>query len=270
MKNGDASLRYEGSVVVPGAELYVREDGDPHHRCVVLLGSLAADGRLWDDQVPALAETYRVLRYDYRGHGRSRAERADQSMNVLLDDLLAVLASRSVDEATLVGISLGGMIAMEAALRHPGRFPAIVVAAALADMPPELENGWDARAEAVRQQGIRIIVDQTLDRWFTPTFANERPERWQGIREMILATTPAGYSGCIAAIRRIRLLARLRQLGSRTLFVVGDRDSVSTPARMQQMAEAVPGARLEVIAGAAHLPNVERPAAFNAALASFI
>src|SRR5688572_13970302 len=263
-------MGYEGWVNVPGGELYVREDGDARNPCVVLLGSLAADTRLWDDQLPGLASTHRVLRYDYRGHGHSRAEDANQPMEVLLDDLLAVLASRNVTTATLVGISLGGMIAMEAALRDCTRFPAIVVAAALADMPTDMADGWDARADAVLRSGMGVIADETLARWFTPAYAAGHPGRWQDIREMILETTPAGYAGCIAAIRKMRLLARLGALRSRSLFVVGDLDSASTPARMRQMAVAAPGSRLQIIEGAAHLPNVERAAAFNEALDSFL
>ena len=260
----------EFTVSVAGASLNVREDGDPARPCVVLLGSLAADTRLWRDQYPALALDHRVACYDYRGHGKSVAKRNAQPMSTLLEDLHAVLDAMNVESATLVGISLGGMIAMEAALRDHKRFPAIIVAAALADMPANLGTGWRQRAEHVKANGVESIVDDTLARWFTPGFARRHPDRWQETRDMISTTTREGYAGCIEAIHDIRLLHRLSLLNSRALFVVGEADSASTPARMQEMAAQVRGSRLSILSGAAHLPNVEKPVAFNAQVAAFL
>lgn len=262
-------LARERRIAVDGAMLHVRADGPLEAPCVVLMGSLAADTRLWDEQISALVG-YRVLRYDYRGHGRSIAQRAGQPMPTLLADLLAVLDAHDVEDATLVGLSLGGMIAMEAALAHPQRFRAIVVAAALADMPEALGAGWSERARQVRVHGVESIADETLSRWLTPSFAARKPSRWSALREMICSTTPEGYAGCIEAIRDIRLLSRLPSLASRALFIVGDADSASTPERMEEMARRVKDSRFEVLAGAAHLPNVEQAGAFNGVLLSFL
>ena len=259
-----------GTVAIPGGHLATRVDGEAGKPWLVLSNSLAADHRMWDAQVPWLTGRYRVLRYDTRGHGGSDAPIGDYAFDDLVADVVAVMNHHDVARARYVGLSLGGMTGLGLALAHPERVERLVVCDARADAPPPFVKSWDDRIAAIEAGGMEVIVAGTLERWLTPAFRAREPAEAERLAAMIRATSPAGYRGCAAALKRLDYLKDLGRLTAPTLYVVGAEDSAAPEAAMRAMAEATPGGRLAVVAEAAHIANVDNPAGFRAALDGFL
>jgi 3-oxoadipate enol-lactonase len=257
------------TVRADGATLSLRNDGEAGRPWLLLSNSLATDAGMWDDQMPLLTRTHRVVRCDTRGHGSSSAPEGPYSFDMLVADMVAVLDHVGATTADVMGLSLGGMTALGLALAHPERVRSLVVADARADAPPPFVEAWDARIAAVREGGMAAVLDSTLERWFTERGRARRPEAVERAHAMILRTSPAGYIGCAAALQRLDYLRRLPDLKAPALYVVGSEDSGAPKDAMQAMADATPGGRLAVIEGAAHVSNMEDPAAFNAAIADW-
>lgn len=249
--------------------LRVRLAGPLGAPAVVLMNSLAADATMWDPQFAALSDRYRVVGFDVRGHGHSDAGDTPFTLDLLVNDLRAIVRALDLGRPHLVGLSLGGMIGIAAAASAPEEFASLTVCSALADMPPALGELWRQRAALVRAQGCAAIVDGSIERWFTPGFAARDPATWASVRRMIAATSVPGYCGVIDIIHDVHLSPLLPTIKLPTLFMVGAEDSASTPAVMAGMQARVPGARLVTLPGAAHLPTLEQPQAVSAALREF-
>lgn len=257
-------------VLIPGGRLASRVDGEPGRPWLVLSNSLAADHGMWDAQVPALAQRYRVLRYDTRGHGASDAPPGDYGFPDLVADARAVMDHHGAERASYMGLSLGGMTGLGLALAHPDRIERLVVCDARADAPAPFVASWDDRLAAIEQGGMEAVVAGTMERWLTPAFRAARPEEAARLAAMIRATKPEGYRGCAAALKRLDYLKDLGRLAVPTLYVVGAQDAAAPEAAMRAMAEATPGGRLAVVPDAAHIANVDNPAGFRAALDGFL
>lgn len=245
-----------------GRSLAVAFDGPADAPAVVLLHSIGCDHRLWDPQVAALAG-YRVVRPDIRGHGASEAPAGDYSLGRLVADLVEILDQLGIGSAHVCGLSLGGVIAQAFALKFPERVRTLVLANTL----PRIGDaeGWRARAERVRADGVAAIADLAMERFFSEPFRHRAPEVVWAARRQLLATSADGYAGCCAALRDADLTADAVRLEAPTLVIAGAHD-VSTPAAaMGAFAAAVADARvIELEAG--HLSNLEQPDAFAAAL----
>jgi 3-oxoadipate enol-lactonase len=261
---------HEGNATVNGTRLHYRLDGPVDAPVVALVNSLATDLTLWDAQIPALAARYRVLRYDARGHGRSDAPAGPYTINMLVDDLLGLLAVVRAERVYVVGVSSGGLTALATALRRAPDVVGIVACDCRAEMPPESTAGIDTRSRLAREQGMQAIVATILERWFTPATLAAKPGYLDGIRRMISETSVDGFTGCAEAIKNSGLRPRLAAIRVPALFVAGAEDAAVPAAVVQAMQAEVPGARFVTIANAGHLPNVEQPEAFNAALLEFL
>lgn len=259
-------------VPVPGGELFVRVDAGPTADAPVLLlsNSLAADHTMWDPQIPLLTSRYKVVRYDTRGHGQSDAPAGDYSFAMLVDDARAVLDHVGVARASYMGLSLGGMTGLGFALTYPERLDRLVVCDARADNPPPFVKSWDDRLAAIDAGGLAAILAGTLERWLVPSFRAARPDVVARVEAMILATSPVGYRGCAAALKRLDYAKDLGRITTPTLYVVGAEDAGAPPAVMRAMADATPAAAFALIDHAAHLPNLDNEAGFAAAITSFL
>lgn len=231
--------------------------------------ALSSDLSIWDAQVDALQDRYTVLRYDTRGHGTSSAPAAPYSLELLADDVLALWDALGVGESHYVGISMGGMIGQVLALRAPQRVKSLALADTTSRYGADAAPLWIERIRVVSAQGMEPMVDATLARWFTEGFRQARPEAVARIAALIRATPVAGYVGCCHALPRIDVTAQLSSLRCPALVIVGEQDQGTPPAMARAIADAIPGARLEVIPGA-HLTNVEQAERFNRLLAGFL
>lgn len=259
-------------VAVPGGELFVRIDEGPTPDAPVLLlsNSLAADHTMWDPQIPLLTSRYKVVRYDTRGHGRSSAPSGDYDFAMLVDDARTVLDHVTTGRASYMGLSLGGMTGLGFALTYPDRLDRLVVCDARADAPAPFVKSWDDRLASIEAGGLASILGGTLERWLVPAFRAARPDVVARVEAMILATSPVGYRGCAAALKRLDYAKDLGRIKTPTLYVVGAEDAGAPPAVMRAMADATPGAVFAMIDHAAHLPNLDNEAGFATAVSSFL
>ncbi|WAJ26391.1 alpha/beta fold hydrolase [Antarcticirhabdus aurantiaca] len=253
-----------------GARLNVRVDGDAGKPWLLLSNSLAADLTMWDDQLAWLTRTHRLVRYDTRGHGGSSAPEGPYDFPMLVADMVAVLDAVGAERADVLALSLGGMTALGLALDHPERVGRMVICDARADNPPPFVQSWDQRVAAIREGGMESIVSGTLERWFTAAGRERNPAAAERAARMIRETSPTGYEGCARALQGLDYLRQLGELALPVLYVVGEEDMGAPKAAMEAMAAATPGSRLAVLPGLAHVPNMEDPQAFEAAVAPFL
>ena len=251
------------------ADLFVRIDGDTGP-WVVLLNSLAADLAMWEPQVPALAARFRVLRFDTRGHGRSSAPPPPYTIDRLADDLFAVVRACGARPAHVVGLSLGGVVAAAAVLREPAAFASLAICDSRVAMPAEFRQGIDDRNRLVRENGMGAVVQPFIERWFTPETRRAPTAAIASVERMIRTTSVDGFVGCAEALKDAQVLERLGEIRLPSLFLVGTADAAVPREVMLDQQRRVAGARYAEVDGAGHLSNLERPAAFNAALLAFL
>lgn len=237
---------------------------------IVLSHSLGADLTMWEPQMPFLADHYRVLRYDTRGHGESAAPAGPYSFDDLLDDLITVMDAHHVSRADFLGLSLGGMTGLGLAIHHPNRLNRLVCADARADAPAGFRDNFAARIYKVRAGGMASVVPGTLDSWFTADWRVAHPDALERVRHMIMRTDPLGYEGCCEALQGLDYFKDLSKITAEVLYLGGDQDMGAAPEVMQAMADATPEGRYSVIPNAAHVANINQPASFNAELAHFL
>jgi len=240
--------------------------GRNHGPPLLLLHPLGAGLEVWQPQLAELEQRFRVLRMDLRGHGGSAladGTPAPCTMADLLDDACAVLDRLDIARAHWCGLSLGGAIALQAAVTAPQRVRRLVLADTAASFPPR--ERWDERIATVLGSGMEPLIEPILQRWFTGPFMAASPDAVETVRAMLRATQPRGYAEACDALRGFGLTARLGEVRAPTLVIAGAQD-VSTPTeRALELVDGIVGAELEVL-DAAHLSNVEQPADFTAAL----
>ncbi|HUN68264.1 MAG TPA: 3-oxoadipate enol-lactonase [Burkholderiales bacterium] len=247
-------------------ELHGRE-GAPW---LVLSHSLACSVRMWDPQIAALKDRYRILAYDTRGHGASEAPKGAYTLELLADDLHFLLKELNIGKAHFCGLSMGGMIGQTFALKYPGVFRTLTLADTTSRYPAEAAPLWAERIKTAETKGMEPLAQPTLERWFTEPFRKANPAAVDAIRKLILATPPAGYAGCSHAIPKINLTARLKEIKCPILVIVGEQDPGTPLAMAKEIHDNAPGSKLVVLPQAAHLANLEQPEAFTRALGDFL
>jgi len=237
---------------------------------LVLSHSLACSVRMWDPQIEALKDRYRILAYDTRGHGASEAPGGAYTLELLADDLYFLLRELRIATAHFCGLSMGGMIGQTFALKYPGAFRTLTLADTTSRYPAEAVPLWSDRIRTVEASGMEPLVQATLERWFTESFRKGGGAVVEGVRRLILDTPVAGYAGCCHAIPQIDLTMRLKEIRCPILVIVGEQDPATPLAMAREIRDNAPGSRLVVIPRAAHLANLEQPAAFTRALEQFL
>jgi 3-oxoadipate enol-lactonase len=236
-------------------------DGPAGLPVLVLGNSLGTTRAMWDPQASALARHFRLLRFDWPGHG-SPAPQGPLSIEKLSQGVLGLLDRFGVTSAAYTGLSLGGMIGIWLAAHAPGRIHRL----ALCCTSARLDLAWAQRAATVRGQGMGPVADATADRWFTRAFQQREPGTVAAIVGRMREVAPEGYAGCCDAIGAMDQRASLAGITAPTLVIAGSEDPATPPWHGAVIARAVPGARLTVIRGASHLANVSQPAEMTALL----
>jgi 3-oxoadipate enol-lactonase len=218
---------------------------------------------MWDPQVPGLAERYRVVTYDTRGHGESPSPPGPYTIDDLVDDLVALLDEVGAERAHIAGLSLGGMIAMRLAVREPQRIDrlALLCTSAKPDPQPFLD-----RAVAVRSGGTAALAPAVAARWLTPAYAAEHPDLVSKLEAMIAGADDEGYAACCEVVATLDLRDDLAGIPAPTLVVGGSQDLALPPAHQQLIADSIPGAELLTVNPGAHLANLEQPRQVTGAL----
>ena len=237
---------------------------------LTLSHSLACDSSMWDPQMEMLKKSFKVLRFDTRGHGQSAAPEGDYTLDQLADDVHALYASLGIRQSHWMGLSMGGMIGQTFALKYPGVFQSMILADTTSRQPPNGAAMWTERIQTARAKGMESLVDGTLARWFTDGYRAANPEIMAGIGKVIRTTPAAGYAGCCAGISRIDVTDRLREIKCPTLVLVGEQDQGTPVAASRAIQANLAGAELLVIPSAAHISNIEQSAVFNVAVRDFL
>jgi 3-oxoadipate enol-lactonase len=232
--------------------------------------SLGCDLSMWDEQVRALRQRYRVLRYDTRGHGRTSAPAGAYTLEMLAADARALLEGLGIAQTHFVGLSMGGMIGQVLTLAHPSLVASLVLCDTTSRFPVGTAPIWKERIRTVETQGMGAMVEPTLGRWFTAPFRSRRPDVTGRVADLIRRTPPAGYIGCCHAIPRIDATDRLGAVRCPALVIVGEEDP-GTPVEMSRdIHRALPGAELAILRSASHLSNLEQPEEFTRVLLAFL
>jgi 3-oxoadipate enol-lactonase len=241
-----------------------RLHGRSGRHALVLSNSLGTTQELWDRQLRELTERFHVLTYDHPGHGASHLPEPPCTVEALAHALLELLDDLDLDRVSVCGVSLGGMVGMALALEAPERVERLVLSCTSAHLgPPE---PWAQRARTVRTEGMEAIADMVVGRWFTPEYCRTEPETVGRFRATLASTPPEGYARCCEAVGVWDARERISAISAPVLVVAGAEDSATPIEHAELVASRIPGARLDVLEGAAHLANVESAEAFTHAL----
>jgi 3-oxoadipate enol-lactonase len=252
---GDITLHYSLEGVTDGVPL-------------VLINSLGTDLRLWDRLVPHFDHRFALIRYDKRGHGLSDCPPGPYSIQDQANDLAGLLEYLQLKQVILIGISVGGMIALAYAGRDPDRVKALVLADTAAKIGvPEF---WDERIKAIQTNGLAGMAETILARWFSPAFPAQRPADYRGYANMLTRTPAAGYIATCQALQAADLSPLAATIQTPALVLCGAEDLATPPERSRELAAALRNARFELIEQAGHLPCVEQPAAMAEKITRFL
>ena len=240
------------------------KSGAPDAQLVVLGPSLGTTTALWDGVVDQLAETYRVLRFDLPGHGFSPAATSPFSVADLAAVVIRLVDSVGGGAFHYAGISLGGTIGLELALRYPNRLLSLGVICSGAKIGAS--EGWLERAAQMRASGTPSVVAGSAERWFAPGFLERDQATGLAALERLMEVDDESYALCCEALAAFDMTDAVVGIHVPTLCVSGEFDVVTPTAGLQELTARIPGARQVTIAGAAHLPAFEHPQELGALL----
>jgi 3-oxoadipate enol-lactonase len=255
-------------VTVEGITLHYVLEGLKAGVPLVFINSLGSDLRIWDKLVPYFAEHLSIIRYDKRGHGLSDCPPGPYSIRDHANDLANLLDQLQVKQAILVGVSVGGMIALDYALNHPRRVEALV----LCDTAAKLGAAeyWHERIDSLANHGFDQVAAGIVSRWLSPAFIKQNPADYQGYFNMLTRTPIAGYIATCEAIRDADLRDSVGKIQAKSLVLCGAEDAATPPNLVRELAKTLPQARFELIDQAGHVPSIEQPAAMAAKIKRFL
>ena len=254
IKSGDAQIHYA-------------LEGPADKPVLVLSNSLGTDFSMWDPQIPVLTKSFRVLRYDTRGHGRSSVTPGPYSAEQLANDVLALADALKLGGFHFCGLSMGGMTGMVLAASAPQRLHKLVICSAAAKFgTPEM---WNTRIDAIRTNGMKPVAAATMERWFTPVFRATNPSVVANIQQIVESINPEGYISNCGAVRDFDFREKLSKIRTSTLVISGTHDPATTPADGRFLADHIPAARY-IELNAAHLCNIEDADRFTREVLGFL
>lgn len=239
-------------------------------RTIVLSHALGCDLDMWDGLANALAADNDVVAYDHRGHGGSDAPASLYSMEELAEDAARLVRELNCGPVVWIGLSMGGMVGQELAIRHPELVSALVVANSTSAYPDEVRAAWQQRISTVQAKGIEAIADAVMERYFHAQYREEKAASVASFRKRLVTTDAEGYMGCCNAVGTVDTTARLSQVKAPTLVIAGALDQGAPVSMSETMVAQIPGAKLVVIDDASHLAVAEQPLAFEKAVGEFL
>jgi 3-oxoadipate enol-lactonase len=252
-----------------GISFNCQVDGPEAAPWLILSNSLACNVSMWEPQAAALKDTFRILRYDQRGHGKTEAPAGRYTFDVLIADVIGLMDALSIARAHFCGLSMGGATALGLAQRHADRFDRIVICDSPCASTPATAQQWEERIAVAKEKGIEALVESTLARWFPPETLSANPQHVGRVREMIRTTPVNGFIGCAAALADHDFRSRVATVTHPVLFMVGEKDG-TTPAAMRQMHETLGGSKFVELPGAGHISNLDQPEMCTRALREFL
>lgn len=246
--------------------IHYRFDGPENAPVLVLSNSLGTTLSMWDAQIPALTEHFRVLRYDTHGHGQT-TKHGKVTLSQLGEDVITLLDHLNIAQAYFCGISMGGLTGLWLARFAPERFKAIAVANTAAKIGDQA--GWLSRARTVRSEGMGVVAAGAAERWFTPHFRQHQPAVVEPLCHQLANASAEGYAECCDALAAADLRADIAAISLPLLIIAGVHDPVTTIADADYLQQQISGAFM-VELQASHLSNIEDSDEFSAALIAFL
>lgn len=253
----------------PNAVIHYRTVGlDTGLPVIALANSLGTDFRIWDDVVARLSDQFAFVLHDKRGHGLSDLGNPPYSIFDHVDDMAALLDHLDLKNIIVIGLSVGGLIAQGLVTKRPDLVKALVLSNTAHKIGTD--EMWNNRINAIQANGIGPLLEPIMERWFTPPFRNPDNAVYAGSCNMLLRQSADGYCGTCAALRDADLTEDTKQIKVPTLCIAGDQDGSTPPALVRSMADLISGSEFATIADAGHIPCVEQPEAYVAALLPFL
>ena len=250
-----------------GNELYYEVTGATDAAPVVMLGSIGSTHKMWEKVVPLLAEQLRVITLDARGHGQSQTPAGPYSTSDLAYDVVALLDHLQIEQADLVGLSIGGQTALAVALEYPARVRRLVVSNTGAKIGTP--QGWADRAAKVEADGIESIAEAIVANWVTPDYAAANPAEVDELTRMLVGNAPAGYAASCHSLAGFDATDRLAEISAPLLAIGASGDGPTAPELARQIADGVADGRYVEIPGA-HIPAYEVPQRYASAVLSHL
>ena len=254
---------------VNGTELHYRDAGNGNKDVVLLLHAFPLNSGMWQRQIAALEGSWRVIAPDYRGLGQSTPRGEASTMQVLAEDVRALLEHLRIERAAVVGLSMGGYLSLELYRQAPPLFRGLALCDTKATADTEEgKAGREKFAQSAIEKGLEWVADEMIPKLLR---AEPDPAVVKEVRDLIRRGTPAGVAAAQRGMaQRPDSTETLAKITCPTLVIVGDQDTLTPPAESEKMAKAVKGAKLVKVKKAGHLSNLEAPEGFNRALQEFL
>lgn len=251
-----------------GVAIAYRIDGPEDRPAIILSNSIGTTFHMWDEQVSDLSKHFRVVRYDFRGHGASDVPPGAYSDGRLGRDVLELMDELGIARAHFLGLSLGGFVGQWLAIHAPDRIDRLILSNTAAQLGPAAV--FDKSIAAVlAAPDMRETAETFLRNWFPRAMVDANGTTVQRFRDMLLKTSRQGLAGCWAAVRDSDMRRPISLISNPTLVIAGEFDTVTSLDKSQDIAKTIPAARLKVFP-AVHLTNVEFPQEFIAEVLAFL
>jgi 3-oxoadipate enol-lactonase len=244
--------------------------GTEHSETVVLIHAVGYDLTYWDRQIEVLQADYNVVAFDLPGHGNSPGKASDWSFDYAAALVASLIEHVGIGPIHLVGISFGGMIAQATVLARPELVSTLTLIGTACTFPSAVREGMKARAQTIRTSGMAAVMQSSLERWYTATTREHRPDIIDRVCKTVLADDPETQAAIWEIVSNFEVRERLGEIKVPTLVLVGEQDPSTPPSAALVLAEGISGAKVVVIPGASHLVTVEAPSEVNAALQAFL
>ena len=248
------------------------EAGPANAPAVVLIHGLGLNRTLWQWLLPDLTDRYRVITYDLIGHGDSAAPQVPPTLTLLAGQLAGLLDHLRIDQAGIVGFSLGGMIARRFAQDHRDRTAALAILHSPHARARDAQAAVDARVRLAAAEGPQATVDAALERWFTDSYRAAHPQMMTRVRAWVCANDPAVYPLLYRVFAEgiDEIVAPNPPITCPALVLTGDQDHGNGPDMARAIAGEIANSELVILPGLRHMALVEDPATVNAPLATFL
>jgi 3-oxoadipate enol-lactonase len=243
-----------------------RWQGNPEGPVVMMAHAMGTSHRIWDLQVAALADRYRLLRYDWRGHGDTSAPEGPYTLSQFLEDAIGTMDALGLDQVHWVGISTGGMIGQGLGIHYPERIKSLTLCNTTSQSTPWYRDWVAERQKVVREGGMDPVWEMTKQLWFTDAFVEAESADYHDVRDVFVRTPVSGYLGGTSAVADLAYRDDLARITAPTRIIAAGADPVAPIKRSEEIRDGISGSTLTVIDGQRHFSNVEVPDQFNAIL----
>ncbi|MEM6664533.1 MAG: alpha/beta fold hydrolase [Pseudomonadota bacterium] len=247
-------------------DIAYRWDGREDGPVLMMAHAMGTSHRIWDLQIEALAPSYRILRYDWRGHGDTDAPEGPYKLSQFEADAVGLMDALGLARVNWVGISTGGMIGQGLAINNPRRIATLSLCNTTSQSSPWYRDWVAERQAVVRRDGMIPVWEMTKRLWFNDDFVEAGSPAYNAVREVFVATKVPGYLGGTSAVADLAYLENLHRIMCPTRIIAAGADPVTPVTDAEAIRNRINGATLNVIEHQRHFSNVEVPAEFNSVL----